>query len=125
MLNERGLAAVLDWELAHIGHAGEDLGYLCARVWRFGSDRPVAGIDDYRPLLDGYRSVREGAPELRELMLWQLYAALGWGLVCLTMQALHESGADPGVERAAVGRRLCESEIDVLLLLEELERDEF
>lgn len=121
LVDEQGLTAVLDWELAHVGFAGEDLGYLCANVWRFGGDAPVGGFGHYRELLDGYASVCDSAPDLRELLLWQLYAALGWGLVCLTMLELHRSGADPGLERAAVGRRLSESEIDILLLLEELE----
>ena len=120
LLGASGLHAVLDWELAHVGYAAEDLGYLCANVWRFGGAAPVAGCGAYRQLLDGYRSVRDTAPALREVQLFELYAALGWGLVCLTMLALHESGADPGLERAAVGRRLCESEIDLLLLLETL-----
>jgi aminoglycoside phosphotransferase (APT) family kinase protein len=121
LVGERGLNAVLDWELAHVGFPGEDLGYLCANVWRFGGDRPVGGFGDYRELLDGYRSVRGDAPALAELRRWELYAALGWGLVCLTMLELHRSGADPGLERAAVGRRVCESDIDILLLLEELD----
>jgi aminoglycoside phosphotransferase (APT) family kinase protein len=121
LVDEQGLTAVLDWELAHLGFAGEDLGYLCANVWRFGGDAPVGGFGQYRELLDGYASVRDKAPALEEVLLWQLYAALGWGLVCLTMLELHCSGADPGLERAAVGRRLSESEIDILLLLEELE----
>jgi aminoglycoside phosphotransferase (APT) family kinase protein len=121
LVDEQGLTAVLDWELAHMGFAGEDLGYLCANVWRFGGEAPVGGFGHYRELLDGYASVRDTAPDLRELLLWQLYAALGWGLVCLTMLELHRSGADPGLERAAVGRRLSESEMDILLLLEELE----
>lgn len=121
LVDERGLTAVLDWELAHIGFAGEDLGYLCANVWRFGGASPVGGFGDYRELLAGYRSVRDWAPALRDLLLWQLYAALGWGLVCLTMLELHVSGTDPGLERAAVGRRLSESEVDIMLLLEELE----
>jgi aminoglycoside phosphotransferase (APT) family kinase protein len=120
LVNETGLTAVLDWELAHIGHAGEDLGYLCANVWRFGSAAPVGGFGDYRQLLDGYRSVCAWAPELEELRLWELYAALGWGLVCLIMQELHRSGEDTGLERAAVARRFSESEVDTLLLLEDL-----
>lgn len=120
LLGASGLNAVLDWELAHVGYAAEDLGYLCANVWRFGGAAPVAGCGEYRQLLDGYRSVRDAAPALREVQLFELYAALGWGLVCLTMLALHESGADAGLERAAVGRRLSESEIDLLLLLETL-----
>jgi aminoglycoside phosphotransferase (APT) family kinase protein len=120
LVGENGLVAVLDWELAHLGFAGEDLGYLCANVWRFGGGQPVGGFGAYRQLLDGYRSVRDTAPSLEELKLWELYAALGWGLVCLTMLEMVRDGSDPTLERAAVGRRLSESEIDILLLLEEL-----
>ena len=120
LLAENGLAAVLDWELAHLGYPGEDLGYLCAHVWRFGGDAPVGGVGDYRQLLDGYRSVGREPPSLEEVRRFELYAALGWGLVCLTMLELYRSGADRSLERAAVGRRLGESEIDILLLLEEL-----
>jgi aminoglycoside phosphotransferase (APT) family kinase protein len=120
LLDEQGLVAVLDWELAHIGHAGEDLGYLCANVWRFGAAPPVGGMGSYRQLLDGYRSVRGDAPCLEELRRWEVYAALAWGVVCLTMRRLFESGDDPTLERAAVGRRVSESEVDLLLLLEEL-----
>ncbi|MEM1187259.1 MAG: phosphotransferase family protein [Pseudomonadota bacterium] len=120
LIGQGGLQGVLDWELAHIGYPAEDLAYLCANVWRFGSERPVGGFGDYRQLLDGYRSVRGEAPDLDEIKRWELYAALGWGLVCLTMLELHDSGADPGLERAAVGRRCSEADIDILLLLEEL-----
>ena len=90
-------------------------------MWRFGGKGPVGGFGAYRELLAGYRSVSDYAPTERDLLFWQLYAALGWGLVCLTMMELHRSGADPGLERAAVGRRLSESEIDIMLLLEELQ----
>lgn len=120
LVGTEGLVAVLDWELAHIGFAGEDLGYLCANVWRFGGEQPVGGFGAYRQLLDGYRSVCDTAPSMDELKLWELYAALGWGLVCLTMLEMVRTGADASLERAAVGRRLSESEIDILLLLEDL-----
>jgi len=120
LLADSGLAAVLDWELAHIGYPGEDLGYLCANVWRFGGESPVGGVGEYRQLLDGYRSVGCEPPPLEEIRRFELYAALGWGLVCLTMLELYRSGADRSLERAAVGRRIGESEIDILLLLEEL-----
>lgn len=125
LINDSGLAAVLDWELAHVGFAGEDLGYLCANVWRFSQTKPVGGFGEYRELLAGYRSVRDSAPDMRELFLWQLYAALGWGLVCLTMLELHNSGADASMERAAIGRRLSESEIDCLLLMESIAAGRF
>ena len=121
LVDEQGLVAVLDWELTHIGYPAEDLGYICGNVWRFGrSDKPVGGFGDYEELLAGYRSVRGEAPTVRELRYWEVYCALNWGLVCLTMIHMYRSGQDRSLERAAVGRRLSESEVDLLLLLEEL-----
>ena len=119
LVDENGLVAVLDWELAHVGSPVEDLGYICGNVWRFGNvDKPVGGFGDYAQLLDGYRSVTGWAPTLEEVRYWEVYTALGWGLVCLTMLAMYRGGSDTSLERAAVGRRLSESEIDLMLLLD-------
>jgi aminoglycoside phosphotransferase (APT) family kinase protein len=121
LVDEQGLVAVLDWELAHIGYPGEDLGYICGNVWRFGrTDKPVGGFGEYEELLAGYRAATGAAPDLRELRYWEVYCALNWGLVCLTMIHMYRSGQDRSLERAAVGRRMSESDIDLLLLLEEL-----
>ena len=49
-----GVRAVLDWELAHLGDAREDLGWLCARVWRFGAPAVVGGMGPVEDLLDAY-----------------------------------------------------------------------
>jgi len=121
LVDEQGLVAVLDWELTHIGYPAEDLGYICGNVWRFGrSGKPVGGFGEYEDLLAGYRAATGSAPTLRELRYWEVYCALNWGLVCLTMIQMYRSGQDRSLERAAVGRRMSESEIDLLLLMEEL-----
>ena len=39
IVDESGLAAVLDWELVHIGEVYEDLAWFCIRAWRFGARR--------------------------------------------------------------------------------------
>ena len=121
LVDDAGLAGVLDWELTHQGPAGEDLGYLCATVWRFGQlDKPVGGFGDYEDLLTGYESVAGWAPDMATLKYWEVFAALSWGLVCQTMGALWHSGQGD-VERAAVARRRSEAEIDILLLIDEWE----
>jgi len=115
------LAGVLDWELTHQGPAEEDLGYLCANVWRFGHlDKPVGGFGQYEDLIAGYASVAGWTPELNTIRYWEIFAALSWGLVCQTMGALWHSG-NGDVERAAVARRRSEAELDILLLIEEWE----
>ena len=121
LIDENGLAGVLDWELTHQGPAEEDLGYLCANVWRFGHlDKPVGGFGQYEDLIAGYASVAGWTPELNTIRYWEIFAALSWGLVCQTMGALWHSG-NGDVERAAVARRRSEAELDILLLIEEWE----
>ncbi len=118
LVDEGGLVAVLDWELAHLGDPIQDLGYICANVWRFGSPKPVGGFGDYADLLAGYESVTGIAPTMADIHYWQVHAALSWGMVCLRMLEMYRNGEDPSLERAAVGRRLSEAEIDLLLLIE-------
>lgn len=105
---EHGLAAVLDWELAHLGDPAEDLGWLCVNSWRFGGDKPVGGFGNYEDLLAGYGDV-----PLARVLYWQTLGSLKWGVMCLMMYA---SGAD--LERTMIGRRASETEIDLVALLE-------
>jgi aminoglycoside phosphotransferase (APT) family kinase protein len=118
LVDEQGLVAVLDWELVHLGDPLQDLGYITANVWRFGSPQPVGGFGEYADLLAGYESVTGTAPAMKDIYYWQVHAALSWGMVCLIMLEMYRSGQDSSLERAAVGRRLSEAEIDLLLLLE-------
>ncbi|MEZ5573707.1 MAG: phosphotransferase family protein [Halioglobus sp.] len=118
LVDEQGLVAVLDWELAHLGDPLQDLGYITANVWRFDAPKPVGGFGEYAELLAGYATVTGSTPAMHDIRYWQVHAALSWGLVCLLMLGMYRSGQDSSLERAAVGRRLSEAEIDLLLLLE-------
>ncbi len=51
-----GVRSILDWELAHLGDPMEDVGWMCTRAWRFGTDRmPVGGLGTARGFLGGVR----------------------------------------------------------------------
>ena len=65
LVDESGLRAVLDWELAHLGDPVEDLGWLCARPWRFGGPGEAAGLGSRTGLLAAYREAggRDVTPE--------------------------------------------------------------
>jgi aminoglycoside phosphotransferase (APT) family kinase protein len=113
-----GLRAVLDWELAHAGNPAEDLGWLCVKAWRFGARPAVAGMGSREDLLAAYRAA--GGPDISvaELRWWEILGTLRWGVICLNQASAHLSGAHRSVELAAIGRRVCEQEWDLLLLLQ-------
>jgi aminoglycoside phosphotransferase (APT) family kinase protein len=121
MVGHEGLSAVLDWELAHLGDPAEDLGWMCTPSWRFGAiENPVGGIGTISDLLAGYRSAG-GDPAISEsdVRFWATMGALKWGIMCLTMANVFKTGADPSVERAAIGRRSSETELDLILMLQD------
>lgn len=117
MVDRQGLAAVLDWELAHIGDPMEDLGWLCVRAWRFGGRNPVAGIGTYDELFDAYESAGGTRPDPGTVRWWEVLGTLKWGIMCIIQAASHLNGSARSHELAAIGRRVCENEWDLLELL--------
>ncbi|HEX9030327.1 MAG TPA: phosphotransferase [Streptosporangiaceae bacterium] len=113
-----GLRAVIDWELVHAGSPAEDLGWLCVKAWRFGVDAPAAGVGTREELLAAYRGAGGADISLDELRWWEILGTLRWGVICMTQAQVHLSGALRSVELAAIGRRVCEQEWDLLLLLD-------
>lgn len=112
-----GIRAVIDWELAHLGDPIEDLGWLCVKAWRFGSRLEVGGFGSVDQLVSAYEQAG-GVPVDREVLRWwEVLGTLRWGVICIVQALTHLSGAVRSVELAAIGRRVCEVEWDLLELL--------
>ena len=113
-----GLAAVLDWELAHLGDPLEDLGWFCVRAWRFGNvDKPAGGFGTREELWAAYEEAGGAPVDPGSARWWELYGTLRWGVICVVQAASHRLGLARSMELAAIGRRTCENEHDVLALL--------
>jgi aminoglycoside phosphotransferase (APT) family kinase protein len=118
IVDDQGLAAVIDWEIAHLGNPVSDLGWLCAPAWRFGSPLPAAGVGTREALLAAYADEAGVEVPLDELRWWEVAASLRWGVICMHQADRHRSGAVRSHELAAIGRRTCETEHDLFLALD-------
>jgi len=121
MVDSDGLVGVLDWELAHIGDPREDLAWICINSWRFGhAHKRVGGFGDLSELLDVYAGESGIEIDAKDIDWWELLGSFKWGVICMIMYEAFRSGSDPSVERAAIGRRVSETEIDIINLLERI-----
>jgi aminoglycoside phosphotransferase (APT) family kinase protein len=117
IIGPNGVRAVLDWELAHFGDPMEDLGWICVNSWRFGEiDKPVGGFGTREDLFAGYEAAGRRADPAR-VKFWEVMGTLRWGVMCCGMMQRFRLGPDHSMERAMIGRRSSETEIDLLRLL--------
>jgi len=114
------LAAVLDWEAVHIGEVYEDLAWFCVRAWRFGASAELAagGLGSIEDFVSAYEQAGGTPVDCKALLWWQVLGTLKWGIICRYQAERHLSGQTRSVELATIGRRVCETEWDVLDLLE-------
>jgi aminoglycoside phosphotransferase (APT) family kinase protein len=114
------LAAVLDWELVHIGEAYEDLAWFCIRAWRFGAppSHGAGGLGSIESFLRAYGEASGTAVDKVAFHWWLVLATLRWGVICRHQAERHLSGQVRSVELATIGRRVCETEWDLLDLLD-------
>jgi aminoglycoside phosphotransferase (APT) family kinase protein len=113
-----GLAAVIDWELAHVSDPAEDIGWICVRSWRFGADdRPLAGVGDLDVFLAAYQEAGGAAIDLARIRYWEVFGNLKWAVICARQADDHRSGRRRSHELASLGRRICEPEWDLLELI--------
>jgi aminoglycoside phosphotransferase (APT) family kinase protein len=117
LVGRDGLRAVLDWELAHAGDPAEDIGWLCSRAWRFGGAGRVGGFGQLPELLESYAAAGGVGLDIDRIRWWEVYAAVKWAVICALQASVHLRGATRSMELAAIGRRVCESEWDLLILL--------
>jgi aminoglycoside phosphotransferase (APT) family kinase protein len=119
LVDNRGLRAVLDWELAHIGDRHEDLAWATIRAWRFDRHRepgtfpePDAWVTAYAAAAGPDAGVDPGA-----FRWWQVAGTWMWAVMSAMQARRHLDGWVASLEHATIGRRVCESEWDLLELL--------
>ncbi|HEX2484070.1 MAG TPA: phosphotransferase family protein [Myxococcota bacterium] len=120
LFDEGGVRAVLDWEISKRGDPVEDLGWLCTRAWRFGSDElPAGGLASREALLAAYRDAGGGEVDPAHLRFWEAMGSYKVALVFIQQSWVYLSGRVPSLELASLGRRTAEAEEELIRLMEE------
>ena len=115
MVDAAGLTAVLDWEFAGWSDRLEDIGWFCARCWRFGRfDREAGGIGSRAALYRGYERVHGRAIDPVAVFYWEVHAHVRWAIIALQQGERHVSGREPSLELALTAHIVPELELELL-----------
>jgi aminoglycoside phosphotransferase (APT) family kinase protein len=119
LVHDGHLAGVLDWEFPAFGNPLEDVGWMCARCWRFGRpDLPVGGIAQIEDFIPEYERASGRGITAQELTFWQVMAHLRWAVIALQQVGRHLSGAERSLELALTGHIIGQLELEILNLTE-------
>ena len=117
MVHEGALTGVLDWEFAGWGDPYEDIGWFCARYWRFSAPEfEAGGIAGRDVFYDAYESSSGRKLESKLITYWETMAHVRWAVIALQQSMRYRAGGEPSLDLALIGRRLAELEYECLRL---------
>jgi aminoglycoside phosphotransferase (APT) family kinase protein len=120
MVDAQGLTGVLDWEFARWSDPLEDLGWFCARCWRFGQVAQEAGGVGARE--DFYRGYEQAAGRLIDraaVRYWEVMAHMTWAVIAVQQAERHCSGQEDSLLLALTGHIVPELEWEILNLTQD------
>jgi aminoglycoside phosphotransferase (APT) family kinase protein len=116
---QAGLTGILDWEFAGWGDPLQDIGWFCARCWRFGADeREAGGIGQRTDFYTGYQRTSGRPLDPAQVRYWELMAHVRWAVIALAQAQRHASGEETSLLLALTGRIVPELEHEVLTMTE-------
>jgi len=120
LVDDGRLSAVLDWEFAGWSEPIEDIGWFCAKCWRFGSNAwEAGGIAPRDTFVAAYERASGRRIARSRIQYWEVMAHVRWATIALHQTTRHRSGVEPGLELALIGSRVPELEYEILSLTED------
>jgi len=115
MVDGNILTAILDFEFSGWSDPYEDLGWFCARCWRFGAtDNEAGGIGSRDAFYAGYAQGVGKPVDDGRVRYWEAIAPIRWAIIALQQGERHASGQEPSLDLALTALRAIECEYDLL-----------
>ena len=119
MVDAGELTGILDWEFAGWGDPLEDIGWFCAKCWRFGAwDREAGGIGAREDFYRGYEDASGRSLERALVAYWEVMAHVTWAVIALQQAERHVSGQEPSLLLALTAHIVPELEYEILTMTE-------
>lgn len=117
LLDGKGLTGILDWEFTEWGDPMCDIGWFCAKCWRFSRpDLEAGGITDRATFYAAYETVSDRKINPDVVYFWEVIAHIRWAVIALEQAHRFMSGGEKSIELALIGRLLPNLEAEILAM---------
>ena len=115
MVNGGDLTGILDWEFSGWSDPMEDVGWICAKCWRFrGKDKEVGGLGPRQVFYKAYEQLSGHSINPEEIKYWEVMAHVRWATIACQQAARHYLGEELSLELALTGYLVPELEYEIL-----------
>ena len=119
MVDEHGLTGILDWEFAGWSDPLEDIGWFCAKCWRFGNLAAEAGgVGAREDFYRGYEAESGRAIDRGQVRYWEVMAHMNWAIIAIQQAERYCSGRENSLLLALTGHIVPELEWEILNMTE-------
>jgi aminoglycoside phosphotransferase (APT) family kinase protein len=119
MVDESGLTGILDWEFAGWSDPLEDIGWFCAKCWRFGKiDQEAGGIGAREDFYQAYEDESGRPIDRHAVRYWEVMAHMNWAIIAIQQAERHVSGEEESLLLALTGHVVPELEWEILNMTE-------
>lgn len=120
MVTEHSLTGILDWEFAAWGDPLTDIGWFCAKCWRFGAvENEAGGVSERADFYAGYEAASGKKIDHSAVLYWEVMATMRWAVIAMNQGDRHISGREPSLELALTRHIVPELEQDILYMTKE------
>ncbi len=117
LFDDEKITAILDWEMVHLGDPLEDVGWLCIRSWRQGTELP-GGLVERERFFEMYQDAGGYRVDLRSIRFWEVLGNLKLAVIFLTGGRSFVEAKTSDLILAMTTRMIPGIEREILALLE-------
>ncbi|WP_273429664.1 phosphotransferase family protein [Marinobacter sp.] len=119
IVDQEKLTGILDWEFTGWSDPLEDIGWFCAKCWRFGrQDLEAGGIGHREDFYRGYEQESGKSIDRSSVFYWEVMAHLNWAVIAIQQGERHCSGREKSLLLALTAHIVPELEWNVLKMTE-------
>ena len=115
MLDGDEVTGILDWEFAAWGDPMSDLGWFCAKCWRFGAnDREAGGVGDRADFYRAYEAESGRTVDEQSVHYWEVMAHVRWAVIAVQQGDRFVRDGERNLEAALTAHVVPELELEIL-----------